>query len=165
MAHDFDEVGVPAGADTAWRQRSTEEWIRRVLRYQEAGLDVLLTGQSPLGEVLACPSAVELNGIAACLLDVDDEVRWRRLAERDGGRWDERARRAFLGWGRWHRGHAADPRHAPEAITEGGWEGMRWERRRDWDRHWPVRVIDTTGRTVEQTTADLVTWVNETREG
>lgn len=109
VVHDFDEIGVPAGADTAWRQRSLENWIRRALRYQADGLDVLLTGQSPLGEVLACPSAIELNGIAACLLDVDDQVRWRRLEDRGPGRWDEEDKRSFIGWARWHRGHAAEP--------------------------------------------------------
>jgi len=32
---------------------------------------------------LASPSATQLNGIAACLLDVDDQVRWHRLEQRD----------------------------------------------------------------------------------
>lgn len=121
VAHDFDEIGVPAGADTGWRQRSTEEWIRRVLRYQADGLDVLLTGQSPLGEVLASPSAVELNGIAACLLDVDDRLRLQRLEDRDPGNWDVDATWSFVGWARWHRGHAADPGHLPEVITAAGY--------------------------------------------
>ena len=40
-----DHRRVPAGADMVWRQRSMEEWIQRVLRYQADGLDVLLTGQ------------------------------------------------------------------------------------------------------------------------
>ena len=71
--------------------------------------DVVLTGQSPLGEVLACPSATELDGIAACLVDVDDEVRRRRLEERDPGKWNLDAQRSFIGWARWHRGHARDP--------------------------------------------------------
>ncbi|MEU7753135.1 hypothetical protein [Micromonospora sp. NPDC049171] len=31
---EFDEIGFPAGAGTAWRQRSMEEWIQRVQRYQ-----------------------------------------------------------------------------------------------------------------------------------
>jgi hypothetical protein len=63
--HDFDEIGVPPGADPVWRQRSLEDWFQRALRCQADGLDMLLTGQSPLGEVLACPSAAALDGIAA----------------------------------------------------------------------------------------------------
>jgi hypothetical protein len=102
-------IGVPAGADIKWRQRSMQEWIQRVLCYQADGLDVVLAGQSPLGGVLASPSATELNGIAACLLDVDDRVRRQRLEGRDPGKWDVDAQRSIIGWARWHRGHATDP--------------------------------------------------------
>jgi hypothetical protein len=55
--HDFDEVGVPERPDRRWRHRTTELWVRRALEYQDRGVDLLLTGQSPLGEVLAAPSA------------------------------------------------------------------------------------------------------------
>jgi hypothetical protein len=51
--HDFDEIGVPAGADTAWRHRAIEQWVRRALEYQAEGTDVLLAGQTPFGELLA----------------------------------------------------------------------------------------------------------------
>ncbi|WP_200212407.1 hypothetical protein [Micromonospora coerulea] len=166
VVHDFDEIGVPAGADVVWRQRSTEQWIQRVLLYQSDGVDVLLTGQSPLGEVLASPSATELNGIAACLLDVDDRVRWERLDSRDPGKWDLDTKRSFIGWARWHRGHAADPRYRPEVITAAGYERMRWARWSDWpstDSRWAVRVIDTTGRSVRQSAADIRQWVTEAR--
>jgi hypothetical protein len=101
--HDFDELGVPTGADLHWRQRTMELWVRRALEYQERGVDLLLTGQSPLGEVLAAPSAPLLDGIAVCLVNVADEVRRARLVERDPGRWDATAVDAFLGWAAWHR--------------------------------------------------------------
>ncbi|WP_431682917.1 hypothetical protein [Kitasatospora sp. KL5] len=84
--HDFDELGVPDGADRRWRNRMTEMWVRRALEYQDRGVDLLLTGQSPLGEVLASPSAPSLDGIAVCLVDVSDELRRGRLAVRDPGR-------------------------------------------------------------------------------
>ncbi|RDI16757.1 hypothetical protein [Lentzea flaviverrucosa] len=84
--HDFDEVGVPEGADRRWRQRTTEMWVRRALEHQDRGVDLLLTGQSPLGEVLAAPSAPLLDGIAVCLVDVSDEVRRSRLTARDASR-------------------------------------------------------------------------------
>jgi hypothetical protein len=166
VVHDFDEIGVPAGADIKWRQRSTEQWIQRVLSYQAVGLDVILTGQSPLGEVLASPSATELNGIAACLLDVDDEVRRQRLEGRDPGKWDVDAKRSFIGWARWHRGHATDPRHLPEVITANGYERMEWARWSGWpssDHRWAVRVIDTTKRTAEQSATDIRRWVADAR--
>jgi hypothetical protein len=166
VVHDFDEIGVPGTADTAWRQRSTEEWLQRVLAYQDRGLDVLLLGQSPLGEVLASPSAIPLDGIAACLLDVADDERLRRLDRRDGGRWTPAARQALLGWARWHRGHAADPRHRPDAIVAGGWPPMAWHRWTGWTRgdpRWTVAVLDTTGRTAGQSSAGLRRWVAAAR--
>jgi hypothetical protein len=166
VVHDFDEIGVPEDADIRWRQRSMEKWIQRVLRYQARGVDVLLTGQSPLGEVLACPSATELDGIAACLLDVDDQVRWHRIEERDPGRWSRDAKRSFIGWARWHRGHARDPRHLPEVITDAGYEQMRWARWSDWtsaDHRWAVRVIDTTDRAVEQSASEIRQWIADAR--
>ncbi|MBG0565573.1 hypothetical protein [Actinoplanes aureus] len=165
VVHDFDEIGVPSGADTAWRQRSMDVWIERALRYQASGIDVLLTGQSPLGEVLASPSATELDGIAACLLDVDDEVRRHRLEERDPGKWNLDAKRSFIGWARWHRGHAGDPRHRPEVIRT-GWAQMRWDRWSGWtsaDPRWTVRIIDTTDRAVEQSAADVRQWIMDAR--
>lgn len=121
VVHDFDEVGVPADADVRWRHRATEHWVRCALEYQDRGLDLLLTGQSPLGEVLAAPSAPLLDGIALCLVDVADEVRRHRLTARDGGRWDAPAVDRFLNWAAWHRGHARDPRHRPNVLTTGAW--------------------------------------------
>ncbi len=164
--HDFDEIGVPSGADTVWRQRSLEQWVLRAVDYQRDGLDMLLLGQSPLGEVLASPSAVELDGIAACVLDVGPDERWRRLEERDPGKWSDQAKRAFVEWARWHRGHAADPRHRPSVITDGAWAPMRWERWAEWsagDRRWVVPVFDTTDVPVEQSAAALRAWVDDAR--
>jgi hypothetical protein len=166
VVHDFDEIGVPGTANVSWRQRSLEEWIQRALGYQDEGLDVLLTGQSPLGEVLASPSATRLHGIAACLLDVDDRERGHRLNRRDPGKWNHDAIRSFVGWARWHREHAADPQHRPEVITTGGWQEMRWSRWTGWtrgDRRWSVTVLDTSGRTLARSAADLRRWIASVR--
>jgi hypothetical protein len=167
VVHDFDEIGVPVDADVRWRQRSLERWLWRVLEYQSAGVDVLLLGQSPLGEVLACPSAPYLTGIAACLLDVADAERLRRLESRDPARWDDDARQRCLGWARWHRAHAADPRHAPEVLTTGAWPEMAWHRWSSWtsaDPRWTVTVIDTTDRTVTETAGEIAHWAAGARD-
>ncbi len=155
VVHESDELGVPSSADLRWRQRTTEEWVQRTLTYEQRGLSVLLTGQAPLGEILACPSSPQLQGITVCLLDVPDEERLRRLNHRDPGRWDESSQQAFLGWARWHREHAADPRARPDVITSGGWDRMRWERWQDWTRHdprWRTTVLDTAAQSIEETT-------------
>jgi len=166
VVHDFDEVGVPSAADIRWRQRSMDVWLRRVVAYQDDGLDVLLTGQSPLGEVLATPSAVHLNGIAACLLDVADNERLRRLEHRDPGRWQPQGLQSLIGWARWHRAHAADPRYRPDVLTAGGWEHMQWARWCTWlpgDPRWDVTIIDTTGQPAEQTALTIQRWIAQAR--
>jgi hypothetical protein len=166
VVHDFDELRVPSTADTCWRQRALEEWIQRTLSYQRRGCSVLLTGQSPLGEVLACPSAPLLEGIAVCLLDLDDAERVVRLDHRNPGRWNELAKQGFLGWAQWHRDHAADPRARPEVITVEGWDEMRWHRWLDWSRddpRWNTTVISTTGRRVEETARTVEDWIATAR--
>ncbi|OIJ68435.1 hypothetical protein [Streptomyces mangrovisoli] len=167
VVHDFDEVGVPDDADRVWRHRTTEMWLCRALEYQRRGLDLLLTGQSPLGEILAVPSAPLLEGIAVCLVDVSDQVRRRRLTERDPGRWDAPAVEAFLGWADWHRKHAQDPRHRPDAITDDSWSEMVWGRWTDWtatDRRWSTEVIDTTDRSLADSTDQVELWAVNQRE-
>lgn len=167
VVHDFDEIGVPSSADVNWRQRSVEDWVRQALRYQAQGVDVLLTGQSPLGEILASPSAPQLNGIAACLLDVDDRERCQRLERRDPGAWDRKAKQALTGWARWHRDHARDPQSRPEVITDSGWDRMRWDRWATWtsaDPRWHVTVIDTSGHSVARSAEALRGWVRAARQ-
>lgn len=145
----------------------TEIWVRRALEYQDGGTDLLLTGQSPLGEVLAAPSAPLLDGIAVCLVDVADEPRRRRLIKRDPGRWDSAAIDAFLSWAAWHREHARDPHHRPEVIIGGSWPAMAWDRWTGWsleDPRWRTHLIDTTAQQVEQSVDQVEQWVSEERE-
>jgi hypothetical protein len=166
VIHDHDEIGVPEDADAHWRNRTTEQWIRRALEYQDRGLDVVLTGQSPLGEILASPSAPQLDAIAVCLVHVADEERRRRLDRRDDGRWPPAALDSFLGWSAWHRGHAADPRYRPEVIIDGSWADMAWDRWSTWtkdDRRWDTYLLDTTGRSIAQSVDDLEHWVMSQR--
>jgi hypothetical protein len=167
VVHDFDEAGVPSGAGAAWRQRTLDSWVRRAADYELAGLDVLLAGQSPLGEVLAAPSAPTVSGLSVCLLDVADEIRRTRLRGRDDTGWSSGQIEAFERWGRWHRGHAVDPTHEPEVITEAGWDAMRWDRWSEWstpDPRWAVTTIDTSELSVPDTAAAIRIWVSASRK-
>ncbi|MFI1768869.1 hypothetical protein ACH41H_43500 [Streptomyces sp. NPDC020800] len=167
VMHDFDELGVPEGADLRWRHRMTEMWVRRALEYQDRGIDLLLTGQSPLGEVLAVPSAPLLDGIAVCLVDVADEVRRARLAERDPGRWDATAVDAFLGWASWHRKHALDLRHRPDVIIDNSSPEMAWHRWTGWrtgDPRWLTQRLDTTDQPVAKSVDHVERWITEQRK-
>jgi hypothetical protein len=63
--HDYDAIDIPESATPAWRVEDDQIWPGRALEYQTQGRDVLLAGQTPLGELLACPREIELDGIAA----------------------------------------------------------------------------------------------------
>ena len=126
--HDFDDVGVPTDADTAWRQRTTEHWLCIGLENERAGLDTMICGGAILGEILACPSTPLAAGIAVCLLDCDDTTRQLRLKSRAGEIGDQ------IGWAAWQRAHAGDPSWRPDVIVEGGAPGMHWQRWSDWKR-------------------------------
>ena len=101
------------------------------------------------------------------MLDVSDDERLRRLERRDPGRWSPDAKQSSIGWARWHRGHAADPQHRTQVITTGSWDQMAWRRWIGWtsgDPRWTVTVIDTTGRTVDESAAELRRWVDTARD-
>jgi hypothetical protein len=161
-----NEIGVPATFPRGWRNRANEEWARRAIQYQRQGLHLLLTGQSPLGEVLATPSAIELNGIAVCLVDVEDDLRRARLRLRDGSKWSSDQQQALVNWGAWHRSHASDPQHQPEVIVGDGDDSMRWGRWTGWsagDHRWLTSVIDTSSGTVDSCVGEVVRWVERCR--
>jgi hypothetical protein len=165
--HDFDEVGVPSDADKRWRQRSNEVWVDRALDYQAQGVDLLLAGQTPLGELLASRSAPLLEAISACLIDCYDATRNARLRTGDvafrrsaGDLQDQ------LNWAEWLRRHAEDPAWRPEVIREGTSDELRWQRWSSWQRgdpRWRVRVVDTTSLPVGQVADLLAAWIDEER--
>jgi len=77
--HDSDEIMVMTEKE---RCEALETWIERAFKAQEEGKDFLLAAHSPLGEFLASPSAIKLDGISACLLDCNDFVRTERYRSR-----------------------------------------------------------------------------------
>ena len=167
--HDFDEIGVPPEADTAWRHRADEKWVRRGLDYQAEGTDLLLTGQTPLGELLAAPSAPKLNAISACLIDCDDATRVTRLQAR-GPEWFDRTASDLaehLAWAAWMRSHAVDPTWETDVIHDRTTDGeMQWSRWSSWranDPRWRVHVIDASALPVDEVAADLANWIGEER--
>jgi hypothetical protein len=167
--HDFDEIGVPPAADTPWRHRADEDWLRRALEYQDEGTDLLLAGQTPFGELLAAPSAVRLAAISGCLLDCDDETRVARLQAR-GPEWFVRTAgdlQDYLAWAAWMRGHVADPSSRTEVIQDDATaDEMRWSRWSGWragDPRWRVRVLDTSSLPVAEVAAELTGWIDDER--
>jgi len=157
--HALEGANLPHGSGIAGRQQATEHWIRLGLQDQEAGRDAGLCGGCVPGEILACPSAPQLRGIAICLLECSDPVvRADRLRARPKGGLTQEA----LNWSVWLRMHATDPQWRQDVIRAGGWPAMRWERWATWQRddpRWDVWVLDTAHVTIEETTERLAAWV------
>lgn len=163
--HDSDELGVPSHADTAWRQTNLRQWVRMAADLDSHGADLLLTSQSPLGELLAVPESGALD-LAVCLIDVQDSLRSERLERRDPGTWSPEAKKAFNNWAAWHRHHAHDPQYAPDVITEGAALFMRSGRWASWthtDPRWHVTTLDSSHDAPATTARRLRSWVDSCR--
>jgi len=155
---DFDEIGVPNPCPREWRPRTTEHWLQEALANQRRGRDTGVAGGAILGEILACPSAPQLDAIKVALLDVHDVVRIDRLR----GRNTHGASQEMLSWAAWQRMHAVDPQWHPDVIATAPVPEMRWDRWSGWQRgdpRWQVVVIDTTALSVQQVVERLVRWV------
>lgn len=159
---EFDSVGVPPDADTAWRQRTTEAWIQKAVSREASGREMLLVGHVQYGEVLACLTASRLSSISMCLLDCADPVRIARIRARDGhSRW---ATMEMLSWASFQRMHAVDPQWYPDVLQKHGAAGMQWQRWSDWqqgDSRWQVSVIDTSTQTLAESAQCVAEWVRE----
>ena len=162
--YDFDELGVPVDADKRWRHRTTEYWLKRASENQAKGLDTCINGNIILGEVLACPSAPEINRLAVCLLDCADVVRIDRLRARgSNGAYME-----MLCWAAWQRMHAVDPQWYQNTIRDDGAPEMQWERWENWQRgdpRWQTYVLDTTTLTIEEVAESILRWMNQEKSG
>ncbi|WP_052460804.1 adenylate kinase family protein [Microbacterium gorillae] len=155
---EFDSIGVPEGADTAWRHRTIEHWVREAVAEQADGGHLLLCGQVPMGELLAAPSADLLDGISICVLHCSPETRTRRLLHR-GEHPDAIVHHNRFG--EWFLAHTLDPTHAPEVIRTDGDPTMRWSRWSDWsagDPRWRATIIDTDTLTPQESASAVEEW-------
>ena len=160
--HDFDEIGVPDVFPPHWRNRANEDWFQRALALQDQGKDLLLTGQTPLGEALATPSADRLNGLRVCLIDCAAEDRDARLRLRDPDA-DPALLSAMANWAEWMRLHHRDPQYRQDVILDGSWPEMRWDRWTGWTREdprWNCEVINTSALDLDQSTTRLAAWID-----
>ena len=157
VCHDHDEKRWTP--DTT-RAAQLEEWVQLALQHQSKGQDFLLTSHSPLGELLACPSAIELSGIAAGLLDCHDTVRIQRMWERGvDPKWPPSQH--LLNWASWHRMHAWDSQWEQAVITEGNsaeHDYSRWTAWQQGDPRWQVDTIDSTTSDVDAVIEQIAAW-------
>ncbi len=158
--HDFDETPVSSGTQ---RRKVNEDWIKKALKAQYEGKDFLLSAHSPLGEILACPSAIKLKGIKCCVLDCHDFVRTERyLARVQSEEWP--LCMDTLCWAVFHRMHAKDPAWEQRVIVDKELPEFGWERWTNWkagDKRWDVKIIDTTENEMNNTADMVYDWIKE----
>lgn len=156
--YDFDDIGVPEGADKKWRQESTEKWLQKLL---SEGKDACLLGQIVLGEILSSPSAKQIDKINFCLLDVSDFERIRRLKKRNTYGTNQN----MLNWSAWLRMHHQDPEWTPHVIQEDAANIMDFSRLsalKSYEEVANVKILDTTDLALHEVAQHLADWVNHT---
>lgn len=156
VIHDFDDIGVPDNPDKIWRQRSTEQWLQSYLKNRED--DFCICGQIVLGEILACPSAKQIDKINILLLDVSDIERIRRLRLRN----TYGVNQDMLNWSSWLRMHYHDPQWHQNVIKDACWQNLtfsRWDNANSWDGLASISTIDTTDLSIEQVSDNIINWI------
>ncbi|MCX7121662.1 MAG: GNAT family N-acetyltransferase [Gammaproteobacteria bacterium] len=157
--YDFDDIGVPHGADKKWRQESTEKWLQKLIQENK---DACLLGQIVLGEMLACPSFQQTNKINFCLLDVSDFERIQRLKNRNTCDADQN----MLNWSSWLRMHHQDPQWMQHVLKEDCWNKLNfnaWDKLIDWDKKANIKILDTTSLEINQVAQSVADWIHQNR--
>ncbi|MFM8454348.1 MAG: GNAT family N-acetyltransferase [Gammaproteobacteria bacterium] len=153
--YDFDDIGVPEGADKKWRGESTEKWLQKLL---SEGKDACLLGQIVLGEILSCPSAKHIDKINFCLLDVSDFERIGRLKKRNTYGADQN----MLNWAAWLRMHTQDPQWAQHVIQEDAADIMDFTKLsalKSYEEVANVKILDTTDLALNEAAQGVTDWV------
>ena len=148
------------------RLENLELWIEDALSLEADGRDVVFGSQSPLGEVLASPRAVELEGIAPCLLDAHDFVRMDRWIER-GVHPEWPIGMDHFCWAAFHRLHARDPQFEQRVMLDRAAHRSIWSRWTAWtadDPRWDVFICDTSTADVEETVGLVSSWIQGVRD-
>ncbi len=159
---DFDDIGVPAQADTQWRQEATERWIAQVSAQGDDAV-VCLFGQMVLGEILACRSAKQLKQIQVCFLDCDDQTRVQRLKNSA----HKPVNQSTLNWAAWLRMHHHDPRWQQHVIKERAsalLDFSSWDQEASWDGLADVSFLDTSLLSSQEVSAHITEWITRNQQ-
>jgi hypothetical protein len=82
--HDFDAFGVPDDATPAWRQETSEHWLKIANAYASAGKSTVICGVCVPAEILAAAGNVTAP-IFFGFLDVPEKIIRERLQSRNWG--------------------------------------------------------------------------------
>jgi hypothetical protein len=146
----------PPAMTRVWRQQTAETAVRRAVELQASGRHLLLAGDPvPAVELVAAPSALELDAIAVCLLDASADAQAERLAARGDPAELLLHHQAFA---EWMRKQASDPLHMTHVVSDGGWKEMRWQRLKQLAPGWSMHTIDTTDMTTTEVAEAVLDW-------
>jgi hypothetical protein len=152
----LDLTPGPEAMTRVWRQQTAEAAVLRAIELQESGRHLLLAGDPvPAAEIVAAPSAPNLEAIAVCLLDATPEAQAARLAARGDPPALLVHHQAFA---EWMRRQASDPLHMTHVVADGGWERMRWERLEQLTEDWSMHTIDTTHLSICEVADAVIDW-------
>jgi len=156
-------VDVPASPTVAWRQCASEAVVRRALELQHDGRHLLLAGDPvAAAEIAAAPSAIGLDGLAVCLLDLSPQAQATRLIGRGDDPGLLSQHQAFA---EWMRRHAQDPLHMTHVLSTRGWDEMRWDRLAGLASRWRTVRVDTTAMTREAVAEAVLQWCHRALAG
>jgi hypothetical protein len=159
----LDLTPSPIAMTRVWRQETAEVAVRRAVELQTSGRHLLLAGDPvPAAEIVAAPSAPELDAIAVCLLDAAPEAQAERLAARGDPAELLVHHQAFA---EWMRRQASDPLHMTHVVSDNGWEQMRWERLEHLAAGWGMHTIDTTHMTKHDVANAVLEWCRSALAG
>jgi len=80
--HDFDEGGVPKGADENWRRQRTNDWLEKAKSYQKRGKTTIICGVSVPNEIKSSPAYSNSLDVHYGIIHVGEEEIRRRLHAR-----------------------------------------------------------------------------------
>tara|TARA_B100000508_G_C11463138_1_gene280204 strand:- start:1783 stop:2334 length:552 start_codon:yes stop_codon:yes gene_type:complete len=158
VAYDFDDIGVPQGADKQWRQQATAEWLDKIVASNKESGSCLF-GQLVLGEILACCPSKKLSSINVCFLDCNDATRVARLKHRQSP-----VDQHTLNWASWLRMHHEDPQWEQHVIKENSLKQLNfscWDQHTSWDELANVYKLDTSDLLIEEVCQQVEKWVSK----
>lgn len=161
IIYDFDDIGVPKNTDKKWRQEATEKWLQKLL---SDGKSACLLGQMVLGEILACPSAKQIDKVNFCFLDVDDLKRIQRLKNHDTYSINQN----ILNWASWLRMHHQDPQWFQHVLKDDCWDELDfsfWDKLKSCDNKANIKLLDTTKLSINEVAKLVADWVSEKDSG
>ena len=96
--HDFDEGGVPKGADESWRKQRTNEWLKKAKIYLQKGKLVVICGVSVPEEIENSPAYSKKMNVYYGYLHIGEEEIRKRLKARN---WGEKLVKDNIKWARY----------------------------------------------------------------